>query len=79
MSSARARSSLSINSLARATTRFALGIRCGQPRDQTRHVERLLERRHLADHVARGLALGLRVLREHGWRSSEEHQTHEAM
>ena len=52
----------------------ARGVRPGELRDQAGHVERLLERRHLLQHVARGLALGRRVLRE-GCQCDEESQS----
>ena len=46
---------------------IARRVGSGQPRDDRRHVERLLERRHLLEHVARRLlfrsvsVLGVRV------------------
>ena len=43
---------------------IASRVRTCHLRDERRHVERLLERRHLLEHVARRLFLGRRVLCE---------------
>ena len=47
-------------------------VRSGEARYERWHVERLLERRHRPEHLARGLALGRRVLREERNGSEEE-------